>query len=207
MGRIAELGAAHLDALREVANIGAGHATTALSQMTDRRIDLAVPEIHLASREELSDVIAEPAPTAVAVMMQVYGDLGGGTLFILREPDARRLCEFLTLGMRGAPPGSDDWDWSPLLEAGNIVVSAYLNALAALMEMNLMPSVPTLTTGPWTTVIDELVPADDSAIFCASTEFVFSEGDHDLRVRGQVLQLPDRQSLVAMLQALGVEKT
>ena len=43
MQDVRDLKALQIDALREVANIGAGHAATALSLMTNRRIMISVP--------------------------------------------------------------------------------------------------------------------------------------------------------------------
>jgi len=56
MEDVRDLKELQLDALREVANIGAGHAATALSQMTNRTIMIAVPEVNIRALEEVTDL-------------------------------------------------------------------------------------------------------------------------------------------------------
>ena len=55
-----------LDALREVANIGAGHAATALSQMTNHTIMIAVPEVNVRALEEVTDLVGRPDEVVAA---------------------------------------------------------------------------------------------------------------------------------------------
>src|SRR5216684_8802113 len=61
------------DALREVANIGAGHAATALSQLTNRRIMISVPQINIARLEEVPDLLGNPQDVVAAVLMHMLG--------------------------------------------------------------------------------------------------------------------------------------
>ena len=57
MEDVRDLKELQLDALREVANIGAGHAATALSQMTNRTIMIAVPEVNVRALEDVTDLV------------------------------------------------------------------------------------------------------------------------------------------------------
>ena len=68
------------DALREVANIGAGHAATALSQMTGRRIMISVPEVSVRRLEEVALLVGPPDTVIAGVLMHVMGDLTGRTV-------------------------------------------------------------------------------------------------------------------------------
>src|SRR2546430_12581522 len=61
-----------LDALKEVANIGAGHAATALSQLTHRRIMISVPEINIARLEEVPGLIGDPQEVVAAVRSEEH---------------------------------------------------------------------------------------------------------------------------------------
>src|SRR5687768_5532713 len=90
-----QLKALQLDALREVANIGAGHAATALSQMTNRTIMISVPEVNVRPLEEVSDMLGKPDAVVAAVLMQMMGDLTGRTLVLFPERSAQRLCDIL----------------------------------------------------------------------------------------------------------------
>ncbi|MGD2135395.1 MAG: chemotaxis protein CheC, partial [Gemmatimonadales bacterium] len=90
-----ELKALQLDAMREVANIGAGHAATALSQLTNRRIMINVPRLHARPLEQVSDLLGAPDDVVAAVLMHMLGDLTGRMLFTLPEANARLLCDTL----------------------------------------------------------------------------------------------------------------
>src|SRR3989449_11106273 len=93
MQDVRDLKALQIDALREVANIGAGHAATALSQMTNRRIMISVPQINVARLEEVPDLLGSPQDVVAAVLMHMLGDLTGRTLLLFPEAVGRRLCD------------------------------------------------------------------------------------------------------------------
>src|SRR5947207_13290631 len=95
MEDVRDLKALQLDALREVANIGAGHAATALSQLTHRRIMISVPEINIARLEEVPGLIGDPQEVVAAVLMHMLGDLTGRTLLLFPEAVAKQVCDML----------------------------------------------------------------------------------------------------------------
>lgn len=139
------LTAAQLDALREVANIGAGHAATALSTMTGQAIMINVPTITLARLDEVpGHVVPEPDAMVAVVLLQMLGDLTGRALLVFPEPTACRLAELMLQRPRGSSPSLARLEQSALEECGNILSGAYLNALADFMHLLLLPSPPTL---------------------------------------------------------------
>src|SRR5256712_5411906 len=97
MEDVRDLKELQIDALREVANIGAGHAATALSQLTNRRIMISVPQINIARLEEVPDLLGNPQDVVAAVLMHMLGDLTGRTLLLFPEAVGRRLCDMLLL--------------------------------------------------------------------------------------------------------------
>ena len=121
MDEIRELEALQLDALKEVANIGAGHAATALSQLTDRRIMISVPEITVTKLENLSEALLDPNEVVAAVLMHMLGDLTGRTLLMLPEENAKLLCDLLLRREPGTTQSFEDLERSGLKEAGNIL--------------------------------------------------------------------------------------
>src|SRR5690242_3468560 len=84
-----------LDALREVANIGAGHAATALSQMIGETIMISVPTINVSPLEEVPPQVAAPDEPVAAVLMHMLGDLTGRTLLVFPRRTALRLASLL----------------------------------------------------------------------------------------------------------------
>jgi chemotaxis protein CheC len=197
-----KLTAIERDALREVATIGAGHAATALSQMTGRKVMIDVPEVRVLRLEEAGELIGPPETIIAAVLMHMMGDMTGRTLLIFPEPCARALCEIL-LRRAETAPGFSDMQRSTLMETGNILCSAYLNALADFMGMILVPSVPALVVDQagavLTTAYLNFGHARDYVI-CVETAFRF-EGTSEA-LHGQFILMPDGGSLTAIFDAI-----
>jgi chemotaxis protein CheC len=198
-----DLEALQLDALKEVANIGAGHAATALSQMTDRRIMISVPTIRVTGLEDLSDMMLDPDQVVVAVLMHMLGDLTGRTLLMLPDENARLLCDLLLRRPPGSTTGLDELEKSGLKEAGNILGGAYMNALSDFMGMMLLPSVPSLEIDVASAIVTTAhlsFGRDWDCVFCVETDFHFEEAGRKLK--GHFLLLPDMASLKAILDAI-----
>ncbi len=203
MEDIGELKALQLDALREVANIGAGHAATALSQLTDRRIMISVPKITIAGLEDVSDVIGDTNEVVVAVLMHMLGDLTGRTLFMVPEGNAKLLCDLLLRREPGTSKEFGEMEVSSVKEAANILGSAYMSALSDFMGMMLLPSVPSLEidrAGAVLTTAHLGFGRDRDFIFCVETDFHFTEAGRKLK--GHFLLMPDMASLKAILDAI-----
>lgn len=192
-----------LDALREVANIGAGHAATALSQMTNRTIMISVPEVNVRPLEEVTDLLGSPDDVIAAVLMQMMGDLTGRTLVLFPDASARALCDIL---LRRAPGTTGEFgamEQSGLKEVGNILVSAYMNALSDFMGMMLVPSVPSLVidlAGAILTTTYLNFGHERDYVFCVETSF--QVGGASERLQGHFLLLPDMPSLRAIFDAI-----
>src|SRR5947209_19915923 len=107
MEDVRDLKALQLDALKEVANIGAGHAATALSQLTHRRIMISVPEINIARLEEVPSLIGDPQEVVAAVLMHMLGDLTGRTLLLFTEPVGGQVCELMLMRRLAPTTGVD----------------------------------------------------------------------------------------------------
>lgn len=197
-----KLTAVERDALREVANIGAGHAATALSQMTGRKIMIDVPEVSVRRLEEATDLIGSPETIVAAILMHMMGDMTGRTLLVLPEDCARSLCTIL---LRTAEPGLgfSEMQRSTLMETGNILCSAYLNALSDFMGMMLLPSVPALVVDQagavLTTAYLNFGHARDHVI-CVDTAFRVEGSTEELH--GQFILMPDLGSLTAIFDAI-----
>jgi chemotaxis protein CheC len=196
---------ARIDALKEVASIGAGHAATALSLMTGARIMIEVPMVTVGKLDELAPAIAAPDEPIVSVMMDMNGSLSGQTLLALPVITGRRLADLMLRRERRA--GSEVFDRleeSALKEAGNILGGAYMTALSDFLGMHLMPSPPRFQVGVAREILDgcnALVGAE-VAVCCVETEFSFEEIGE--RFRGFFLLLPDTKSFSAIFRAVRV---
>jgi chemotaxis protein CheC len=204
MDDIRSLKALQLDALREVANIGAGHAATALSQMIGGTIMISVPTINVSRLEEVPPQISAPEEPVAAVLMHMLGDLTGRTLLVFPKPTAARLAA-LMLRRPGSSEELGEMEQSAIKEAGNILSSAYMNALSDFMGMMLLPSPPSLAIDMSTAVLTTAYlqfGTDRDYVFCVESEFYMT--DVDEKLRGFFLLLPDPASLQAILRAVRV---
>jgi chemotaxis protein CheC len=193
-----------LDALREVANIGAGHAATALSQMIGETIMITVPTINITRLEDVPPQMTEPDEPVAAVLMHMVGDLTGRTLLVFPKRTALRLASRL-LNETQNEHGLSEMGQSAIKEAGNILSSAYMNALSDFMGMLLLPSPPSLAVDMSEAVLTTAYlqfGTDRDYVFCVESEFVMDETSE--RLRGFFLLLPDAPSLAAILKAVHV---
>ncbi len=192
-----------LDALREVANIGAGHAATALSEITGQRIMISVPHITVAAIEDVPNTIADGEEPVVGVAIKIAGDLTGLTLLVFPQPIAMRIASLM---MGGRPVQAlNPLEESALKEAGNILSAAYLNALAEFFSMRILNSPPVLAIDMSDAILTSTyVETSEGAshVFCVESEFMLA--NDTVPLRGFFLLLPDPPSLRAMLTAIKV---
>lgn len=194
----------HLDALREVSNIGVAHAATALSQLIGRSISLQVPKVLMTDITKVPEALGGAEKIVVGIYLQMLGDARGNILIILPRESALKLLSRLLPREKSEGTLLTELEISALKEVGNILASAYLNALGALMRKTLIPSVPVLSFDMAGAVIDyvliELGEVGDLALM-VETEF-FGE---DEKISGQFFLLPDPESLKVILTSIGVK--
>lgn len=200
---ISELNSFHLDVLREIGNIGAGNAATALAKLLDKKIDMKVPQIRIMKFSEVSDVLGGAETPVVGILLRIHGDISGSMMFILDYPSSRLLVNILM----GKPVESDlDYDdltCSALKEIGNILAGSYLSALSNMTGLNLMPDVPALAIDMAGAILSvpaiEFGKTSDTVLYI---ENVFTDGRDS--VIGDLFLIPDDLSYGKLLQALGV---
>lgn len=198
MGRLTEL---QLDALREICSIGAGNAATAVSQMVNRRITLSVPAIRLVPITEAARAIGDPQALIAGVYCKVMGELSGG--FILTFP--REIAFTLSDMLLNVPAGKtrilDELGKSALQEMGNVVIGAFVAALAKILNKSMLMSVPKFAFDMAGAVIDfilvELAEVAEQALVM---EIVFS--DVNKTIDGRFFVLADPGSLKILLSVV-----
>jgi chemotaxis protein CheC len=205
MEDVRDLKESQLDAMREVANIGAGHAATALSQMTNRTIMITVPRVKIKPLEDAGDMLGPPDQVVASVLMHMMGDLTGRAMLLFPEPAALILCDYLFRRERGTTTAFGEMEQSSLKEVGNILASAYLNALSDFMGMMLVPSVPSLVidlSGAILTSAHLNFGHDREYALCVETSFR-SEGSTE-SMAGPFLLRPALASLQSIFDAIRI---
>jgi chemotaxis protein CheC len=194
------------DGLREVATIGAGHAATAMSQLTNHRIMISVPQVRRIAYADVPGMLSGLGDHVAVVSMRMLGDLTGRSLLVFGERDAVRLCDLILRRQPGGHRALGELEQSGLKEVGNIVCSAYLTALSNFMQMMLLPSVPTLTMGPTAAAISSTVDPSEvggDLVFCVDT--AFRADDVEAPLTGAFLLMPDQASIRAILEAIRLD--
>lgn len=201
-----------LDVLREVGNIGAGHAATVLSTMLGERVDMRVPMARLLSFPAVAEALGGDEALIAGVCLGVDGRAPGVILYALPLPAARYLVDCLlgrprtddeTPGRGWAPEDFDAMDRSALEEVGNILTGAFLAALSDLAALDLHPTVPALAIDMAGAIIDNvLFEVGRSGDFALFVETTFLTRGREFR--GQFFLIPDPESLPVILASLGV---
>lgn len=191
------------DVLREIGNIGAGNATTALSQMINSKVAMKVPKVELLEFKELSEIVGGAEKIVVGILFTLGGDIDGMMMFMLDRPAATHLVNIL-MGTGEVRDGEfSEMELSALNEIGNIIAGAYLSSLSALTKLTISSSIPYMAIDMAGAILS--VPAiefgkiGDKALLI-ETEF----GDDIKAVNGYFILIPSLNSYGAILTSLGL---
>ncbi|MEN6565656.1 MAG: chemotaxis protein CheC [Veillonellales bacterium] len=200
-----KLSTLQLDALREVGNVGAGNAATALSQIINQKIDMTVPQVAIMPLGEVPDVVGGPDAMVAGVYLRVFGAAPSSILFLLPRDSAFYLVDMLMGRQEGYTTSLSSMDESALMEIGNILAGAYLNALSYFTNMTMLPSIPALAMDMagaiLSVILAQLGQMGDHALVI-ETEFTTDSNG----VKGHFFLIPDPGSLSTILAAIGVKE-
>ncbi len=195
-----------LDALKEIGNIGAGNAATALYQILGMKIDMTVPRASIIPLQEVPEVLGGPDVLVIGVYLRVLGDASGSILFVMPKDSAFYLVDLLMGKPAGDTQVLGEIEESALKEIGNIISGAYLNALSQFTNISFIPSVPALAFDMAGAILDvilaELGQLGDYALL---VETQFLGGGDGGSITGQYFLIPDPDSLGTILEAIGVK--
>ncbi len=199
----------HLDVLKEVGNIGAGHAATSLSKLLDRKIDMNIPDVRLVSFNEMMDIAGGAEQVLVSVFLRLEGDVSGSMFFVLPPEQAKRMAFQMTGDekINFASPPYSEMGVSAINELGNILSGSYLSALSDFTNLSIQPSVPSVSIDMIGAVLSfgllELSQVSDHAIVIDTC--IKDNSLNTGEVRGHFFLLPDPDSFPIIFKALGVQ--
>jgi chemotaxis protein CheC len=210
MGYERSVNSIHLDLLKEIGNIGAGHAATALSVLLDKQIDMKVPSVKIVSFDEMMEMAGGAGNVVVSIFLRIEGDAPGSMFFILSLEQAEAFIQSMIRDdhFTFEDGNSSELGLSAMQELGNILSGSYLSSLADFTQLNLQPSVPSLTVDMAGAVIGfgliEISQVSDYAIVIdTAIKEVAAESES---VNGHFFLLPDPDSLQIIFQSLGVKE-
>ena len=192
----------YYDVLKEIGNIGAGNAMTALSQMLGCKIDMGVPQVELLDFSDVGNAIGGEEQIMVGVFLGVEGDITGSMLFLVEQKSAKYLINKVMMGM--GDPGEEftEMELSAMQEVGNIITGAYLNSLSTLTNLKIFPSPPALTVDMAGAILS--VPAIEFGIYGDQILMIQSKFFDEVQIDGYFILVPDVESYKRILSSLGL---
>jgi chemotaxis protein CheC len=195
-----KLSAVQADAIQELGNIGAAHAATTLSIMLGSTIEMSVPAIKVVDLSQLGEYMGEESAAMVAFELQGEIPHGGYILFYITRDSAVRLTNTM-LGLTETNRPLNEMDQSALIEVGNIMVSAFLDATAELLGLVMLPSPPSLTIDMAHAAMQSLIAQlqeETNEVLLFSTELVCEEH----RIDSDIIMMPETSTLVRIVELL-----
>ncbi len=192
----------YYDVLKELGNIGAGNAMTALSQMLQCKVDMKVPQVRLLEFAEVGEMIGGEEQIMVGVLLGVEGDVTGSMMFMVEEASARHLIQKITMGMLPEGTEFEEMGLSAMKEVGNIITGAYLNSLSTMTNLKIFPTPPALTVDMAGAILS--VPAIQFGIFGDKILMIQSQFYDEVELDGYFILIPDLESYAKILTSLGL---
>lgn len=205
MQDVSTLNEIQIDALKEVGNIGAGNAATALAQFLGKTIDMSVPNASVVSFNEISTYVGGPTKPVMGILLKLFGDISGRMLLLMPEQTAVKLLRVLVGDSTVTNTAEiNDFELSCLKELGNIVSGSFLNAFAKLTSTTVFNSLPSVSFDMAGSLIDGVVSSlaevSDSVFLIEAS---LKESNENLQIN--ILLLPESDSLEKILSLIGVK--
>ena len=192
----------YYDVLKEIGNIGAGNAATALAQLLNTKVDMKVPKVDLLDFGEVGATMGGEEQIMAGVYLGVEGDITGSIMFLLEENSAKALvCKLM-----GMPYSPDlpfgEIEMSALKEIGNIITGSYLSSLSSLTNLTIIATVPDLSIDMAAAILS--VPAIEFGALGDKILMIETAFSDDIDLNGYFILVPDLESYDKLLSSLGL---
>lgn len=189
-----------LDALKEVSNIGAGNAATALSMMIGKKVDMTVPAVNVVRLEEIVEQNGEEEVAGTVV--RVLGDIAGNILLVFEKQTSENVIKKL-VGSKQSP--ESEMGKSVLCEIANIISASYMNAISQLTGLAMAPSVPATSYDMLGAILTTtFIESNQYDEYILDIETVFLDYDTEENIGGHFYYIPMPGSLEKILQSIGI---
>ena len=200
-----DLNTIQYDVLKELGNIGAGNATTALAQLINKKVQIGVPQVRLLEFNEISSVIGSEENVMAGILIMLSGEINGMMMFLMYPEVARSMINVLMCDNSDSTD-FNDIEISAVMEVGNIIAGAYLRSLSELTGLTIDVSVPMLQIDMAGAILS--VPAIEFSkigdkVLLIETEFD-DENDKKDTITGYYILVPELDSYEKILESLGV---
>lgn len=189
----------YFDVLKEIGNIGAGNATTALAHMLNCKVNMSVPQVRLLDFKDVGEILGGEEQIMAGVYLMVEGDITGSIMFLVKKESAKNLVSLL-MGTEIVGDELTFMEQSALKEIGNIITASYLNSLSTLTKLSIYPSVPALSIDMAGAIMS--VPAIEFGLM--GDKILLIQNQFSNGLDGFFILVPDLDSYDKILCAIGM---
>lgn len=188
-----------LDALKEVSNIGAGNAATALSMLLNKKIDMSVPSVNVVRLEDVVEATGESEVSGIVV--RVLGDIAGNILLVFEEDTVKKIIGKL---IGSETDVNSEMGQSVLCEIANIISASYMNSIAQLTNLAIAPSVPAVAYDMLGAILTTtFIESNQYDEYILDIETIFLD-DTEENIGGHFYYIPMPGSLEKILKSIGI---
>ena len=195
-----QMSTTYYDVLKEIGNIGAGNATTALASLLQSKVDMNVPQVMMLDFKDVGALLGGEEQEMAAAYLGVEGDIKGSILFLIKKETAMMIAKKL-LG-EYCSDDLGEMECSAVKEVSNIITGSYLNAIATLTGLTIYPSVPDLTVDMAGAILS--VPAIQFGIMGDKILLIQSQLRNEIEMDGYFIMVPEPESYEKILSSLGI---
>ena len=199
---IEQMSETYMDVLKEIGNIGAGNAMTALSQMLQCKVDMKVPQVKLLELRDMGAMVGSEEQLMAGVFLGVEGDITGSIMFLIELESAKSLIKKIMMGYSSGAEILDEMEMSALQEVSNIITGAYLNSLSMLTNLKIYPTPPSTSIDMAGAILS--VPAIEFGVLGDKILLIQSQFYDEVEIDGYFVLIPDMESYKKILTSLGM---
>ncbi|MCR5355373.1 MAG: chemotaxis protein CheC [Lachnospiraceae bacterium] len=197
-----EVNEKYIDVLKEIGNIGAGNATSAIANMLGLKIDMSVPEVQFLPVEKIGESMGAEDEVIVGIMLGVESDIEGSMMFLMDMDSAHHIINRLMMRPTDYNEPFDEMDLSAVKEIGNIIAGSYLSALSGLTNLVITPTIPFVSVDMAAAILS--VPAIQFGMMGDNALMIKTEFSDELAINGYFILMPEEDSYEKILTSLGL---
>ena len=202
---IDELDAMHVDVLTELGNIGSGNAATALSSFMGKKISINVPHVRILGFNEVAYYVGGPENIVMGLLIKMSGDINGMILYIFNNDLIKNVMKVFFNKDFTSFDDLDEMSISAFSEIGNIMASAYVNALSAMTSLSINISIPSICIDMAGAILSvpsiEFAQVGNKVLFIDDSFGIESKTD---KVKSNMILVPEIDSLNKIFERLGI---
>ena len=180
--------------LTSVARDGAFRAGRGLSGLMGQEIQIHVPNVRSGTKADACDAVGGEETIVLGAYLSISGDVTGHVMLLFPVGRALECVDLMCGQPAGTSTEPDELSESAIGELGNIVGSAFINALADYANLILHPSPPTVIHDMAIALVESVY----AEVLSQGGDVVMMDAifeDHSGRTAGLLIVAPDPVSL------------